>query len=245
MAEISCTKIMLKVEGASDMQAFVARPASAAKAPGLMVFQEAFGVTAHIRDIAERCAREGYTAIAPELFHRTLAPGTLLGTDDFSKVIPHYQAMTNEGTTADLKACYDWLSKDSRTDATRIGCVGFCLGGRTSFLANAALPLKAAISFYGGGIGPGRGATLLDLAPQMHGPILFFWGGKDAHITHEATRPIEDALDAAGKDYVNVRISSADHAFMREGSASYNEKAAKMAWKLSVDFLDLNVMKAK
>lgn len=246
MAEIKTESVTLKVSDATSMNAFVARPTGARKAPGIMVFQEAFGVTGHIRDVTSRLAREGYTAIAPELFHRTAAPGAEMSYNDFPAVMPHMQALTTEALAADVTAAFDWLRKDSQTDAARIGCVGFCLGGRTSFIACATVPLQGAVSFYGGAIGPNeRYPSLLDLASKMQAPILFFWGGQDQHIPPGQTRPIEDALDQEGKQYVNVRISFANHAFFRDGGTNYNAQAAGLAWSLTKEFLEQNVKSGK
>lgn len=241
MIETLAEKITLAVADGSSMEAFVARPTSGPKCPGLMIFQEAFGVTAHIRDIATRFARKGYIAVAPELFHRT-APGFELSYADFPSVMPHVQALTNENQQNDIRAAFSWLQKDPQVDSARIGCVGFCMGGRTSFLAGATVSLQAAISFYGGAIGPSnRGPSLLPLAPRMNAPILFFWGGLDKHIPPEQTRPIEDTLQEAGKEFVNVKISFADHAFFRDGGPSYNTEAAALAWSLTNEFLESNM----
>lgn len=246
MTEIKTERVTLKVSDGTSMSAFVARPVGTGKTPGVMVFQEAFGVTGHIRDVTSRIAREGFTAVAPELFHRTAAPGTELNYNNFPAVMPHMQALTTESLAADVTAAFDWLRKDSQTDGTRIGCVGFCLGGRTSFIACATVPLQGAVSFYGGAIGPNeRYPSLLHLAPKMHAPILFFWGGLDQHIPPTQTRAIEDALDQAGKPYVNVRISFANHAFFRDGGTNYNAQAAGLAWGLKKEFLEQNVKGGK
>lgn len=246
MAQIKTENVTLKVSDGTSMNAFVARPAGAGKTPGIMVFQEAFGVTGHIRDVTGRIAREGYTAIAPELFHRTATPGAEMSYNDFPAVMPHMQALTTEALAADVTAAFEWLRKDSHTDAERIGCVGFCLGGRTSFIACATVPLQGAVSFYGGAIGPNeRYPSLLHLAARMQAPILFFWGGQDQHIPPSQTRPIEDSLDQAGKQYVNVRISFANHAFFRDGATNYSAQAAGLAWSLTKEFLEQNVKGGK
>ncbi|HKQ88366.1 MAG TPA: dienelactone hydrolase family protein [Candidatus Acidoferrales bacterium] len=244
MAETITEKVTLTVADGTSMDAFVARPAGGDKSPGLMIFQEAFGVTTHIRDVATRFARQGYVAIAPELFHRT-APRAELSYTDFPAVMPHMQALTNENQQSDIRAAFSWLQKDSQADPARIGCIGFCMGGRTSYLACAAVPLQAAVSFYGGGIGlSSRGPSLLPLAPQLNAPVLFFWGGLDKHIPPDQTRPIEDALQEAGKEFVNVSISFADHAFFRDGGPNYNSKAAALAWALTKEFLERNMQSA-
>src|ERR1700685_4759647 len=103
--------VTLSVSDGTSMRASVARPAAAPKA-ALIVFQEAFGVNSHIRDLAERFAGEGYLAIAPELFHRT-APGLEAGYTDFNAVMPHMQALRDPSLEADMRATWDWLRNSS------------------------------------------------------------------------------------------------------------------------------------
>jgi carboxymethylenebutenolidase len=232
MSTLHTEKVTLQVGDGTTMDAFVAAPAEGGKLPGLMVFQEAFGVNAHIRDVAERFARQGYVTIAPELFHRT-APGFDGPYTDFPAVMPHLSALTPDGLIADATASYEWLQKSPRVLANATACVGYCMGGRASFLANSALPLKAAISYYGGGIAPG----LLARVPQQHGPILFFWGVQDAHITPDQVRAVTDAMKAAKKTYVNVEFSDADHGFFRDVTSAYREMPAKQSWDLALRFL--------
>ncbi|HLZ40577.1 MAG TPA: dienelactone hydrolase family protein [Candidatus Sulfotelmatobacter sp.] len=231
--ELIKEKFALKVAGSSPMGCYVARPASGGPHPGLIVFQEAFGVNAHIRDVTERFAAQGYVAIAPELFHRTAPPGFEGNYKDFPSVMPHYQAVTNEAAEADTRATYDWLHSNSNVIADRISCVGFCMGGRVAFLANTIVPLRAAVSFYGGGIAPG----LLDRAARLHGPALLIWGGLDKHIKAEHRRSVADAMSAAGKIYVNVEFSNADHAFFCDDRSSYEPNAARQSWALTLEFL--------
>src|SRR5579871_3618764 len=123
--------VTLSVSDGTSMRAYVARPASKPRA-GLIVFQEAFGVNAHIRDLTERFAGQGYLAIAPELFHRT-APGFEGSYTDFASVVPHMKALTDEGLTADTRASFEWLQREAKGLAT--GAIGYCMGGRTACLA--------------------------------------------------------------------------------------------------------------
>jgi carboxymethylenebutenolidase len=225
-------RIELSVPDSTRMQAYVARPAGGPH-PALMVFQEAYGVNSHIRDVTERFAAQGYVAVAPELFHRTAPPGFEGAYGDFPSVMPHYQALTNEAAEADIRACYEWLSSNSQVKPDEISCVGFCMGGRVSFLANAVVPLRAAVSFYAGGIAPG----LLDRASQLHGPALLIWGGLDKHITADHRKAVTDALSAQRKTYVNVEFSNADHGFFCDQRASYEPRAARQAWALTLEFL--------
>ncbi|MGH9563678.1 MAG: dienelactone hydrolase family protein, partial [Terracidiphilus sp.] len=137
----------------------------------------------------------------------------------------------------DMRAAYDWLRAHDQIAADRIGSIGFCMGGRASFLADAALPLQASISFYGGGIAQ----QYLHRAADMHAPILLFWGGEDKHILAEHRHAVVDALTKAGKQFVNVLVSYADHGFFCDARASYNSAAAGLAWALTKEFLDTYV----
>jgi carboxymethylenebutenolidase len=198
-----------------------------------MVFQEAFGVNHHIRALTDRFAREGYIAIAPEFFHRTAPPGFEGSYDDFVALAPHMKAMTPSGMEADIRACWDWLGRQPGIRPGAVACAGYCMGGRAAFLANSVLPFKAAVSYYGGRIAP----ELLPRAPSLSGPMLFFWGGLDAHIPAEQIAAVTDSLRQAGKPYTNVVVSDANHGFFCDERASFNAQAAKEAWALTLAFL--------
>lgn len=232
MEQVRVENALLRVSDGTTMNCYIAAPDSGEKLPGLLVFQEAFGVNNHIRDVTQRFAKSGFVAIAPELYHRSGA-GFEGEYTNFQACMPHMQALTTEGLTADVQATFDWLKKDSRVIPNRIASVGFCMGGRVSYLANTTVPLQAAISFYGGGIAP----ALLPRATQSHAPILFFWGGLDGHIPQDQVRAVVDAMRQAKKTYVNVEFSNADHGFFCDVRASYNESAAKQAWSLAQEFL--------
>jgi carboxymethylenebutenolidase len=202
-----------------------------------MVFQEAFGVNAHIRDVTERFAREGYLAIAPELFHRT-APGLEAGYTDFSVVRGHIQALTDAGLEADIRAVWDWLKDGSDFPGLRISAIGYCMGGRCACLASIILPLGCGISYYGGGIAPSPSfPVLVDRVKDLQAPMLFFWGGLDQHIGPDKVQVVNAALREAKKAFVNVEFSFADHGFFCDARASYNAEAAGEAWALTLAFL--------
>lgn len=233
---IQTQQITLPVSDGTTMPAYVARPAQAGSHPGMLVFQEAFGVNAHIRDVTERFARAGYAAIAPALFHRT-DPQLEGSYTDFESIMPHMQALTDAGQSADVQAAYDWLTSAAGGQATGVGSIGYCMGGRTSFLADTLLPLQASASYYGGGIAPGgRFPDLVGRVPDLHAPLLLVWGGKDSHIGPDQTRAVEDALRAAGKAYASITFSEADHGFFCDARASYNPEAARQAWPLTLAF---------
>ena len=232
----------LKVSDGTSMRAYVAHPDGKPRA-GLLVFQEAFGVNAHIRDVTERFAREGYLSISPELFHRT-APGLEAGYTNFPEVMPHLQALTDPGLAADIQASYQWL-KDGEAKDLPVGATGYCMGGRTAIQAALTVPLQCAISYYGGGIAPGGlFPSLADRLKDLNAPTLYFWGGLDAHIGPDAVQAVTTKLNEDKKDYVNVVFSQADHGFFCDARASYNPVAAKEAWSLTLEFLKIHLASA-
>lgn len=230
--QLAREKVDLQVEDGTEMAAYVARPRQGKQLPGIIVLQEAFGVNAHIRDVADRLAAEGYAAIAPELFHRT-APGFEGDYRNFQAVTPHMRAVTPQTVEADLRAVHAWLQAASQVEPDKIYSVGFCMGGRVCYLADALLPLRAAASFYGGGIAPG----LLDRAPELQGPMLLIWGGLDKHIGPEQRGAVVEALNKNKKTYVNVEFSDADHGFFCHERAAWQPRAARQSWTLLLEFL--------
>jgi carboxymethylenebutenolidase len=214
----------------TEFNAYTAFPATAGPHPGIILLQEAFGVNGHIRNVADRLAQAGYVVIVPELFHRTAAPGLEISYSDFPSAAPHFQGITPEGLTADVQAAFGWLRSQSNV-TDKIGSIGFCLGGRVSFLANAVVGLSAGVSYYGGGT-----HMLAGRAAALHAPHLFFWGGQDTHIPREQIDTVTAALDAAGKPYINTVISYAEHGFHCDERPSYNAAAAHEAWALTLAF---------
>lgn len=234
--EVRSEYVQLTVNDGTTMRAWTARPKEEGEFPGLLVLQEAFGVNAHIRDVAGRFAREGYVALAPELFHRT-GPGFEGQYNNFPGVMPHTKALNDAAMAADLRAAYDWLRGAIGANPP-ICAVGYCMGGRAAFLAALTVPLAGAISYYGGGIAPNAtNAGLLGRASGIQAPLLLFWGGRDRHITPEHVKAVTDALRAAGKNFVNVEISNADHGFFCDARPSYSPAAAALAWPLTLAFL--------
>jgi carboxymethylenebutenolidase len=232
--------VTLPVSDGTSMRAYVARPFGEMPARGLIVGQEAFGVNAHIRDVTERFARQGYLAIAPEFYHRT-GQNVEIRYDDFESAAPHIRALTDGGLEADLRAAHACLCANGTGGHFPVSAIGFCMGGRVAFLAALTLPIDSAVSFYGGGIAPGqRGPGLLGRAKDLRAPVLLVWGGKDKHVGPEQARAVTDALREAKKSYVSVEFSDADHGFFCDARPSYHAISAAQAWQLAVAFLDTN-----
>ena len=225
--------VSLTVADGTHMQAYAALPTGTGPFPAIIVFQEAFGVNAHLKDLTERFAAQGYVAIAPELYHRTAAEGFVAAYTDFAAVAPHLQALTEPGLEADIQACWHWLQTNDSVIKEKIACTGYCMGGRVSFLANTILPLKAAISYYGGRIAP----DLVKRAPALHAPMLFCWGGLDKHIPQEQIDAVTAELKKENKPFASIVFSYADHGFFCDERAAYEPHSARQAWALTLEFL--------
>ncbi len=235
--EIRSEFVTVNVSDGTSMRLYVARPTGAAPTRGLLVMQEAFGINAHIRDITERFAREGFLAVSPELFHRSGA-GFEGKYDDFGSAMGHLKELRDPNLEVDIKAAHDWLRSNGIASGSPIAAVGYCMGGRAAVLAAITLPLECAVSYYGGGIAPSQmNPGLLGRVKDLKAPVLFFWGGRDQHIPAEQRNGVVEALRAAGKSYVNVEFSDADHGFYCDARPSYNAVAAKQAWPLTLAFL--------
>jgi len=237
--DIRTEYVSVSVNDRTSMRLYAAHPAATPKR-GLLVMQEAFGVNAHIRDITERFAREGYLAVAPELFHRTGA-GFEGRYDNFPSAMVHMKELRDPAMQADILAAFDWLRENGIGDHSPIAAVGFCMGGRAAFLTALAVPVNCAVSFYGGGIAPNpNNPGLLNRVDELHSPVLLFWGGRDKHIGPEQTGAVAEALRKARKTYVNVEFSDADHAFFCDARSSYDPVAAAQAWPLTLAFLNVH-----
>lgn len=226
-------RVTIRVADGSDMSAYVARPSGSGPFPAMLVFQEALGVNAQIRGVTDRYAALGFVAIAPELFHR-FAPGFETQTFDRDAFMPLIHKLTTDGMVADVAATFHWAAAQPDIRVDKIAAVGYCMGGRAVYLANSEVPLAAAISYYGGGIAP----DLLDRAPRLHGPHLFFWGGLDTGIPPERRRAVADAVRDAGKRFVDVEFSDAQHGFFNVEIERGNPRAARESWALGRAFLE-------
>jgi carboxymethylenebutenolidase len=234
--QIQTERVRVPLPGGVAMGGYLARPADATPRPAVLVYMEIFGVNSHIRDVTERVAREGYAALAPDYFHRT-GPGIELGYDDagFARGMPLLNALKADEMIADAKAALAFLRarKDVRGD--RIGAMGFCIGGHMTYLTACETDMRAAASFYGGGIaapqGPGGQPSTVGRTSKIRGRILCLFGGKDAFIPMDQVDAVRDALARAGTRHEVVVYPDADHGFFCDQRASYQEKAAQDAWE--------------
>lgn len=209
---------------------------------GVVVVQEAFGVNAHIEDVTRRFADAGYHTVAPHLFHRTGDP--VLDYDDISLVIPHMTALTDDGILADVRLALDHLHRAGFGDR-QIGIVGFCMGGRVSFLVAGSEGLGAVVGFYGGGIVTGRSeamGSLLGLVATLSTPWLGLFGDADASIPVEDVERLREELTArAPVDCEIVRYARAEHGFHCDARPSYSAEAAADGWRRTLAWFEAHL----
>jgi carboxymethylenebutenolidase len=196
----------------------------------VVVVQEAFGVNDHIEDVTRRFADAGYHAVAPAIFHR--AGGGTAPYDDFEKVLPLFEGLTDAGILMDVGAAIDHLHDQGFADGS-IGIVGFCMGGRVTFLVSLEHALGAAVGFYGGGIVTGRFPQfppLIARAGELKTPWLGLFGDLDGSIPVEDVETLRARLADLDVPTEVVRYAAADHGFHCDVRASYNAEAATDAW---------------
>ncbi len=233
-------EVMIPV-GDFKMPAYRAAPAGKSSLPVVLVISEIFGVHQHIADVARRLARQGYLAIAPELFVRQ---GDAQSYGEIAKLlsevvnkVPDSQVMT------DLDATVAW-AKLHGGDTARLGITGFCWGGRITWLYAAHNPMiKAGVAWYGrlvGSASPLTPSQPVELVDRLNGPVLGLYGGADPGIPLETVESMKKALasgSAAAQKSQFVVYPDAPHAFHADYRPSYRKEAAEDGWKRCLEWL--------
>lgn len=206
--------ITLTAQDGHSFGAYRADPSGAAKG-GIVVIQEIFGVNAHIRELADGFAADGYAAIAPALYDRSSKQGVQLGYvgDDVTIGRQLREEFSWDDSVHDVKAAADVLTGEGLKVAT----VGYCWGGTISYLAGCRLNINAAVVYYGGQIIP-------YINEEANCPLLMHFGEHDHGIPLNDVEKIKNAHPDA-----TVNIYDADHGFNCDHRAQYNEAAAKQA----------------
>ncbi|HUL07923.1 MAG TPA: dienelactone hydrolase family protein [Candidatus Acidoferrum sp.] len=207
--------------------AYVAAPknlAAGKKAPGVLVIQEIFGVNKVMRDLCDGFAAQGYVALCPDIFWRQ-EPGVQI-TDkteaEWKRGFAFYQGFNEAKGVQDLIASLDHLRKLPNCNG-KAGVVGYCLGGKLTYLMAARSTADCSASYYGGGI-----ENLLNEAGSIKKPLLMHLAGEDKYQPKEAQEKIKAAL--APNKAVTIHVyPGCDHAFARVGGQAWNAEAAKQA----------------
>ncbi len=220
--------------GDLQIAAYLAQPTVPGNYPGVVVLQEIFGVNAHIRDVTERIAQEGYLAIAPALYQR-FAPDFQTGyTPEEIQIGRRYKEQTQgPQLLSDIQAAINYLKALPNLKPEAIACIGWCFGGHVAYLAATLPDIKATASFYGAGIPdwtPGGGEPTLARTKDIQGKLYAFFGMEDASIPAIAVDQIEAELEKHHIPHQVFRYPGADHGFFCDQRASYNSDAAADAW---------------
>lgn len=234
MTDLNIRTAKVKVpNGELEISSYLAEPVGKGPFPGIVVVQEIFGVNAHIRDVTERIAKEGYVAIAPAIYQRQ-APDFELGyTQEDVKLGRKYKEQTKASELlSDIQAALDYLKTLPSVKGGNFGCMGFCFGGHVTYLAATLPDIKAAASFYGAGIAtgtPGGGSPTITLTPKIAGTIYCFFGTEDPLIPLEEADQIEAELQKHNIKHQVFRYR-ADHGFFCDARSNYNAEAAADSW---------------
>ena len=206
---------------------YLATPASG-KGPGVLVIQEWWGLVGHIKSVCDRFAAEGFTALAPDMYHGKTADEP----DGAGKL---FMALNIGQAEKDLKGAAAHLAQHSSTQ--KLGAVGFCMGGQLALFAATLNPsIGAAVDFYG--IHPNVSPDYAKLS----GPVLGLFAEKDAFVTPETARQVDADIKKAGKQSEIHIYPNVDHGFFNDERPDvYNKPAAEDAWRRTLSFFRSNL----
>ena len=222
------------VDGTMDV--FVSTPAGEVRG-GVVVVQEAFGLTGHIQRVCEALADAGYLAVAPALFHR--CEDQVFGYTDYDKLGPVIMTLTRETIQTDVDAAFAELQSRG-VSSDKLAIIGFCMGGSVTLETAAHRELAAAVTFYGGGLAQGRFglAPGIESAAQLKTPWLGLYGDLDEHIPIDEVEQVRVAAASSPVDAEVVRYSDADHGFHCDERPSFHAETSSAAWERTLEFLD-------
>lgn len=219
---MSETVTVATLSGDKNFGAYVARPASAPKA-AIIVIQEIFGVNAGIRRKCDRLAEEGYLAVAPDLFWR-LEPGIELDPDvepEFQRALDLMGKFNQDQGIRDIEATIHHIRRQE--SLAKVGCVGYCLGGRLAYMTAARTDVNASVGYYGVGID-----GLLNEKHAIAHPLLLHVPTEDGFVDKDTQKAMHDGLD----DHPKVTLydyEGLDHGFATEFGKRRSEEAANLA----------------
>lgn len=220
---------MVEFQGGNPLRktlGFLARPTQSGKYPAVIVIHEIWGLDEHIKDVANRLAREGYVALAVDLFDRKIVSKLEEGREV-------RQTLTEEKILGDLNGGFNYLKTLEYVKPSRIGSIGFCMGGGLSLQLACRNPeLAAAVIFYG------RNPTPIDLVQNIRCPILCNYAGADMSITEQDIELLKQALVKYRKKFDIKVYPGASHAFFNDTRERYDPEAAKDSWERTLKFFN-------
>jgi carboxymethylenebutenolidase len=222
--------IPVAAPGGAAFDAYLCTP-PAGTGPGLVLFQEIFGVNEHIRTVAEQYALDGFVVLAPDVFWRGERRVDLgYEGEDRQRGIQLMGQMKAPELEADIGAAVSALRARTEAKGRKVGAIGYCMGGRLAYLAAAAAGVDAAVAYYGGGI-----HNQLDKAASIKCPVLFHYAEHDDNIPMSAVDKVRGAME--GKKAEFHVYPGAMHGFNCWARASYHAPSAALAHGRSLQFL--------
>ncbi|MCW3024820.1 MAG: Carboxymethylenebutenolidase [Solirubrobacterales bacterium] len=234
----------------TEINGYLARPRADGTYPGMIVIHEAMGVNDHIRDVSSRFANVGYVALAVDLYTREGGPPP---AGDPPALMARLFSMSDETVLGDLEGAASFLG--ARDDVTaRIGCIGFCMGGRYTLLfACSSDSLNAAVDCWGGFIDkattderstPQRPVPPLELADKLRCPLLAAIGAEDQNPSPELGAQLLERAARSGQEVKVDVYEGAGHAFFADYRPTYRPEAAAKLWREIVPFLKRHLQDA-
>ena len=223
--------------GGQDVPVYRAQPAGKRDLPVVLVISEIFGVHEHIADVARRFAKQGYLALAPELFVRQ---GDAHSITDIPTLFREIVSKAPDAqVNGDLDACVAWAAQNGG-NVDKLGITGFCWGGRVTWLYSAYNPkVKAGVAWYGrlaGDKTPNQPQQPVDIAPTLTVPVLGLYGALDHGIPLDTVEQMKAALAQGSSGSTFVVYPDADHAFHADYRPTYNAQAAQDGFKRALDW---------
>jgi carboxymethylenebutenolidase len=246
----SSQTIQIKGNNGDQIEAYYAKPDGAGPFPGVVVIHHMPGWDNWTCEVVRKFAHNGYAAIAPHLYSRH-GPGT---PDDLAAAARNAGGVSDDQVTGDVQGSLEFLR--AQPDANgKVGVIGFCSGGRQSYMVACRLPFDAAVDCWGGGVipgapgggGPGGGGgggggggappapsvprvSVIDLTPDLKAPLLGIFGNEDRNPDPEQVNKTEEILKQNGKTYEFHRYDGAGHGFFGADRPGYRPEQAVDGW---------------
>ena len=218
----------------SSMGLYLSQPDGPGPFPAIIVIQNKYGVKEFTQEMTRRVAQAGYVGVAPLLYHRTGEPNNEEEIERLRRV------RSDTDVIKDINATIDFLKGYAKADTSRLGIVGFCMGGRVAFLAAAATTsFSAAVDFYGGGVYSKWGADRpapSELAGNLSCPIQGHFGMLDTSPSPEEMHKLDAELNRLGKSHEFFYYENAPHGFNNSAVKKYCPDADKTSWQRSLQF---------